>query len=351
MKSLTNKSLTQYIVTTLVILLVSLPVFYFLTKFFYAEEIVDVIHAMQHGNKIPPLDLEQDIVIGIMLQFLLIFIVLSVSLLITLRLINKRIWQPFDDLLAKIRKFNLEQKTIPEFIPSDIKEFDELEKAVTKLIERNEKSYAVQKEFTENASHELQTPLAVMQSKLDLLLQENPNERQMQLVSELYDANLRMSKLSKNLLLLAKIDNAQFSQKTRLDLVEFYKNLLPQYHSLNPDKIITFNYEIQKFEIEANESLLTTLINNLVVNAIRHSPAEGNSVEIKISGAALTVSNAAVGGKLDESRLFGRFNSSPGENKSGNGLGLAIAKAVCDFHNWKLKYKFAENRHYFTVFF
>ena len=95
MKSLLNKSLFQFLVCAAIIFLLTAPLFYLLTRHFYAEEIIDIIESVQQGDSIPPLDLEEDIMIGMMIQFLLIFVVLSISLLITMRFITRRLWHPF----------------------------------------------------------------------------------------------------------------------------------------------------------------------------------------------------------------------------------------------------------------
>ena len=135
MKSLLNKSLSQFMICTGLMLLLTAPLFYLLTKCFYAEDLIDIIEAVQQGNSIPPLDLERDIIIGMMIQFLLIFIILSISLLITMRFITRRLWQPFDDTLQKTEQFNLAQSEIPEFRETQIKEFARLNASLKRLME------------------------------------------------------------------------------------------------------------------------------------------------------------------------------------------------------------------------
>lgn len=115
MKSLLNKSLSQFLFCTVIVFLLSVPVFYLLTKHYYAEDIVDIIEAVEQGNAIPPLDLEEDIMIGMTMQFVLIFAMLCFSLLITLRFITRRLWLPFNDTLRKTEQFNLAQGDIPQF--------------------------------------------------------------------------------------------------------------------------------------------------------------------------------------------------------------------------------------------
>lgn len=347
MKSLLNKSLSQFIGFTVIILLLTLPLFYLLTKRYYAEELMDVIQSVHQGDGIPPLDLEKDIMVGMVIQFLLIFAVLSVSLLVTLRFVTRRLWHSFNDTLKKIEQFNLEQNDVPTFLPTRIKEFARLNDSVTQLIRKNKQSYLSQKEFTENASHELQTPIAIVQSKLDLLLQENMNERQAQIVADLYQVNLRMSRLNKNLLLLARIENSQYNQIEEIDLIAFINNLIPLYRDLQKEQTVQLHTNLPHTSIKANSVLLESMLNNLVVNAIRHSTKE-NSISIAVDEHRLSVSNKADGGPLDTQHLFQRFHFS-GDKSRGNGLGLAIVKAICDYHGWTVSYSFENNNHIFEI--
>lgn len=348
MKSLLNKSLTQFIVCTVAILILTLPLFYLLTKSYYAEELKDVIATVGEGKHIPPLDLEEDILVGLMIQFGLIFVILSASFVITMRFITRRLWRPFDSTLKKIEQFNLGKSDIPNFETTDIEEFHRLNESVGILMEKDKRTYQSQKEFTENASHELQTPLAVLQGKLDLLLQEELNESQSGIVEELYGTVQRMSRINKDLLLLARIENSQYAERQPVRLDEMIERLIPQYEGLCENRNIHFT-KAASSPIIANATLLESLLNNLVVNAIRHS-TRGNAIEITLSEHSLTVSNESDGTALDESRIFERFKSTAEEGK-GNGLGLSIVKAICDFHGWKIKYKLRNGWHCFDVAF
>lgn len=350
MKSLLNKTLLQFVVITVIILFLATPIFYILTKYFYAEDIIDLMEAMEHGEKVPPLDLEKDILQGIMIQFFLIFAVLSFSMIITLRFITRRLWHPFDDTLKKMELFNIEQNSEPKFIPTDIKEFSRLNSSLSVLIKRIRRSYRTQKEFTENASHELQTPLAIAQSKLDLLLQEDLNETQSEIIADLYKVYKRMSKLNKNLLLLARIDNAQYSEKSTIDICQFIDNHIPLFESIQGlESSITFNRPKESVMVKANEVLFESMINNLVVNAIKNSSKEHN-ITILVNKNNVTIINIAESSPVNSQLIFKRFQFTE-EQKRGNGLGLAIVKAICDFHGWKIKYEFIESRHNFKISF
>ena len=228
-----HKMLTQFVACIAVLLLLATPLFYLLTKHYYAEDMMDIIEAVRLGQPIPALDLEEDIVHGVMIQFGIIVLVLAVAIVLTVRFISRRLWKPFDETLLLLEGFRLEDGRLPALPGSDVKEFARLNRTLTALMAGSLASYRAQKEFTENASHELQTPLAVFQSKLDLLLQQpGLTGSQAEIIQGLYDNVTRLARLNRNLLLLAKIDNRQYRQTEEIDLVAFLGELAPFLQSV-----------------------------------------------------------------------------------------------------------------------
>ena len=349
-RSLMYKSLAQFIICVVILLLLATPLFYGLTKSFYAEDMIDIIEAVQVGKPIPILDLEEDILHGIMIQFALITIVLGTAIVLMLRFISGRLWQPFDKTLEAIEHFKLENGTYPALPKSNVKEFNRLNKTLERLMTDSIHSYRLQKEFTENASHELQTPLAVFQSKLDLLLQQPEiTERQATIIQDLYQMNSRLSRLNRNLLLLAKMENNQFSRTESVDVITVIKDLQPYLESLSGGLILKQNFSTASLPIKANRSLLESMVNNLVVNAVRHNKTSGE-ITVSLSDNRLMVSNTSDDAALDADQIFNRFYR-PSEKTTGNGLGLSIVKAVCDYHGWKILYAYADGKHQFVVIF
>lgn len=349
-KSLMYKSMSLFLICAAAVFLITAPLFYFLTKHFYAEDMIDIIESVKSGHGIPPLDLERDIMEGLMLQYLLTCVVIAFSLFITLRFVTRRLWQPFDDTLRKTESFRLAQSDVPTFANTDIREFASLNSSIERLMRKDKETFRIQKEFTENASHELQTPLAVIRGKLDLLMQENLSKRQMLLLADINRQTIRIGNLNRNLLLLAKIDNAQYLTTEEIDLENVVSAIIPMCEVFGRDVFIRFNDNAahHKFMIRANETLLESMLKNLIVNAIRNTAA-GGEITIVTQDGLLTVSNPSADGvPLDRDKLFMRFNTT-GTHGSGNGLGLAIVKAICDFHGWKVEYVFEKNMHKFKV--
>lgn len=343
MKTLLHKTSDRIIVCITAVFLLTAPLFYLITRYFYAEDMIDIIESVESGEGLPPtFDLEQDIIAGVMIQYLLIFVVIAFSLLIAIRFTLRNLWHPFEDTLKTMEQFKVSDTTLPVLENGDITEFSRLNHALTRLMQRNSETYRQQKEFTENASHELQTPLAVMRSRLDLLLQGNLDKETFDSINELYNANRRMERLNRDLLLLAKIGNDQFAVNTKVDMVSIIRDIAESLTTLGYKVNTTFSDG--QCEITANRTLFESLVNNLVVNALRNS----GQVDISLAEGNLMVSNPSDNGQpLDSSRLFRRFTSTPGSK--GNGLGLAIAKAVCDVHRWEIKYDFVSGNHIFIV--
>lgn len=299
-------------------------------------------------SRIPMIE-DKDLLWNLFVQYGLIFIILLVSLTIVQRIISQKSWNPFYHTLETIENYNLEQGFIPEFGETDILEFHRLNEILTVLISNNLRIYKHQKEFIENASHELQTPIAVFQSQLDVLLQEpDLTESQVTIIQSLYSVSSRLSRLNKNLLLLAKIDNAQFKEVQSLDFIRVFHNLLPPLKGIAENNGITFTVDIEAdLIVEANKTLLESLINNLIVNAIRHN-LENGFIRIVIADNLFAVSNTGEELPLDATKIFRRF-SRVSEEKKGNGLGLSIVSQICKFHGWEIGYVYREKQHWFEV--
>ena len=340
--------LTQFVVCIAVLLALATPLFYFLTKHYYAEDMIDIIEAVKQGNPIPAIDLEQDIMQGVMLQFGLIVGILAVAIVLTLCFISRRLWQPFDQTLQQIEGFRLEDGKLPALPDTDVNEFVRFNSSLETLMRNSLASYRTQKEFTENASHELQTPLAVFQSKLDLLLQQpDLTQRQAELIQGLYEDTNRLSRLSRNLLLLAKIDNRQYEQMEEINLTHFLDELTPFLQSIAGDISLGEKFTNSTLTVRANRTLLESLVNNLVVNAVRHNRPKGE-IYLSLQGRELTIANTSDEPTLDERLIFSRFYR-PSEKVKGNGLGLAIVRAICEYHGWTVQYRYKEGMHRFTV--
>lgn len=281
---------------------------------------------------------------------LLFFLILVIGFWILNRRLSKKLWQPFKDTLQKLKSFQLNSQKQIEFQETNTIEFAELNQTLDKLLRQSIATYSSQKEFTENASHELQTPLAVLKNKLDILMQSDDlTERQYHIAEEMNKALIRSSRINKNLLLLAKIENSQFGNS---ELIRFDDLVLQSMEGLEEHfkgKNIHISSHIQPdVEVTGDSGLTEVLVNNLIINAIRHTNP-GGAIRVELEKSGFKVGNSG-SQALNYDLLFMRFSRMSAEN-SGSGLGLSIVQEICKLHKWNVIYSFKNGEHIFDVTF
>ncbi|HYQ57264.1 MAG TPA: HAMP domain-containing sensor histidine kinase, partial [Draconibacterium sp.] len=205
-------------------------------------------------------------------------------------------------------------------------------------------------EYTENASHELQTPIAVIISKMELLLQSDcMQEKELKTISDAYEASTRLSRLTNTLLLLSKIGNRQFLEVKKIDLTQTIDTQLSFLEDVITGKKISVESPDKAYFVEMNPYLADILISNLLKNAIRHNHKSG-SISITASEKQLTIANSGdkIEGNADD--IFKRFYKSSSSDSS-VGLGLAIVQKICEVSGFKAVYSYKENLHNFSIIF
>jgi len=347
MVKLLSHSLKRTIIYAGLVLACSIPVYYLGISMLWKYEMKehDVILTPAAGRE------DSFLIIGAVTILTISFFALLLGGLILLnRRISRQMWQPFYRSLDKIRNFDLNQRGHISFEKTGITEFTELNQSLQKLIDANISVYNQQKEFADNASHELQTPLAIVQSKLELLSQNSSlTDEQYHIIEDALAALARAGRINKNLLLLTKIENSQFMEKEKIDLSVLLRQCASLFAPFSEEKRLEWKIDIYPgVEIEGNKTLVEILLNNLMTNAIRHSPQNGK-VNLHLSPDQLVVSNEG-SNSLRTDQLFKRF-ASASTGSAGTGLGLALVKQICNRYNWKITYMFENNYHVFTVHF
>jgi len=293
----------------------------------------------------------EDVVQLILIITLTIVFLLLVILFIINRFMLSKLWKPFNSTLEKVKQFNVSGKDDIHFEPSDINEFTELNDAVNVMTKKAIRDYNEIKSFTENASHEIQTPLAIIRSKLELLSQsENLKEEQMNAIQSISETTSRLSKLNQSLILLTKIDNRQFKETEEVNMSVLLQRHLNNYEELlNAKGIVTTKNIAEPVFVTMNETLAETLIVNLLTNAIKHN-VENGSININLGKNAFSVTNT--GKALNENPViyFERFKKESASNDS-MGLGLSIVKKICDTYNFRVSYAHKNMMHIITVIF
>ena len=310
------------------------------------------INASGKGYKVLVIKSEEeseDLIKFILKVTLLLVVVLFVTLFLINRFILSKLWKPFHTTLQQINQFNLSDKNKVQLEKSNIDEFTELNTAVSVMINRVSQDYNEIKSFTENASHEIQTPLAIIKSKLELLSQsENLKEEQMNTVQSIYEAVNRLSKLNQSLILLTKIDNRQFSEMKKVNLGNLINNNISYYEELIASRLITITKNIEEnVTVVMNETLAEILISNLITNAIRHNVDKG-SIEIRLNNEQLSISNTGVPLDCDPLEMFERFKKDKVSSES-LGLGLSIVKKICERYHFSINYNYSNLLHTITI--
>lgn len=416
-KKLLNKTTNSFLIYSVIILLISAPVFYFISQWLYIYETDEVllfhkgafvkeshedfteadIAAWNKYNRdveiLPDMGITKDSIVGKMLfdsiakqkepfrliyapvtingkkytyiektnlvemegmvlsiavMFLFIIIILLIGIIWISKASAAKIWKPFYNTLNQIHNFEIDKNNPPHFMPTNIDEFDRLNKSLERLIEKNTAIYKSQREFVENAAHELQTPLALFQTKIDTLSQSNLTKEQSQLLGSLNNDVSRLNRLNKNLLLLSKIDNDSYFEKQPVVLNDYIEKHLDFFTEQAKSKGLEVETRFSTTTlINSNPVLSEVLINNLFLNAIRHN-IKGGKIFITTIPGGIIFSNTGHESPLNNDKLFNRFSKSD-PSAQGNGLGLAIVKKITELNNWDIEYSFNESLHTFTV--
>ena len=277
-----------------------------------------------------------------------LYVALLVIVLTITMIIFRRGLQPLYDLLHWLDAYRPGGR--PERVPNntDVEEFRRLNVALQQAVDRSEELFERQSQFIGNASHELQTPLAIIGNRVEWLLDSTTiTEEEAGELFKIKKTLSRAVRLNKTLLLLTKIDNGQFPESVEVDLVQMIQESAESYGDVYAEREVSVTHSLPaEFKVEMNESLAATLVTNLIKNAFVHS-SNGSEVHISIAGRTLTISNAGEE-PLDKEHIFERFYQAARKEGS-TGLGLALVAAVCRYYNLRLEYFFADGKHHFEV--
>ncbi|MGB5361917.1 MAG: HAMP domain-containing sensor histidine kinase [Aureibaculum sp.] len=293
----------------------------------------------------------QDLIWVISFATFVIILLLLTGLWIMNTLTSKQLWKPFYTNLERLKNFSIQDQNPIKLEETNIDEFQELNISIKNLTHKLQSDFNSLKEFSENASHEMQTPLAIMQSKIELLLQSAKlTKEQSELLKSIYQAGQRLSKLNKTLLLLAKVENQQYSTKEEISFKTLIERQLENYEDFILNKNLKVVKNLSDATFKTNTILAETLISNLLSNSIRHNVPNG-SITIDYSVDKLVFTNSGKSlEQEDPENLFNRFKKES-TSKESLGLGLAIVKQVCDVNNWQIDYSQEKNLHKITVVF
>lgn len=291
----------------------------------------------------------QQLLEAVVMTVTFIVALLLISLLLLNSWLSRRLWRPFYKTLRALDAYQVEKHEVLTFPKQHTVEFEQLNQSVTQFTDRLAATYQNLKEFTENASHEIQTPLAVILSKIEGLFQdESLKESQLVALSEISEAANRLAKLNQALLLLTKIENRQFLAGTEpISLVPIINRKLRDLEDLIEQRGITVKTTIEPTGPVMHPALAEVLVNNLLTNAIRYN-VNGGTIDITLNAGRLVVRNTGAPIHIDPELMFERFRKE-GTHSASLGLGLALAKTICQVNGQALTYETDGPWHILTV--
>lgn len=273
-----------------------------------------------------------------------IFLIMLVVTGLVSILISRKVLLPFNRTLKAMQEFRLQQKKPLRLMSTKTTEFKRLNDFLSQMTDKALKDYQTLKEFTENASHEMQTPLAIIMGKLELLLESEIDDEQAKLIVSAHDAVEKLSKVGQSLTLITKLDNREFESQETIDFSKVLNDSLYAFQELIEMKSLSLEKDIaDNVKVKIHPLLSNILLNNLIGNAIRHNIKDG-IIRVKLTPTLLEISNSGDPLTFPAEKMFNRFIKNNQSNES-VGLGLAIVKQICEQSNIDIRYDYQDNMH------
>ena len=282
----------------------------------------------------------------------IIFLLLLSAIVLINRKASRRLWAPFYETMSAMGKYDIrENETLTLAAATGIGEFDRLNQTLGKVIDHVNRAYKSQKQFTENAAHELQTPLAIIRSKAELLIEDPAlTEDTALLLSDIIEANERLSEMNKNLLLLTRIDTRQYPELQAIQFSDMISRIVGYYQENGEESVRDFRVSIQAgLMLFANAALIEIMIDNLLRNAMVHN-VPGGYIEVSLTDGQLDIENTGPVLEGDTDRLFERFQKGKDGSRS-TGLGLALVRQICQLYHYDIQYRHKQGIHSLRIVF
>lgn len=284
---------------------------------------------------------KEDMAEAIFWSIVILYVCLLCCILLVSHFVFKSSFRPLYTLVNWLKAYRLGKQSAPLVNETKVDEFKILNTAIRDTMQQSTEMYNQQKHFVKNASHELQTPLAICMNKLELL-SENPDctEEQLSEIAGINHTLRGIIKMNKSLLLLSRIDNKQFPDTSEININQLAGQFLPDFKEMYEHKNISVSYtETATLIYVMNESLASTLISNLLKNAFIHNKKNGGAIDITITGRTFAIANSSDSPALNETLLFNRFEKQT-HRKESTGLGLAIVKSIASIYGIEIKYEY-----------
>lgn len=288
--------------------------------------------------------IENHFLISIIMVVAWIMVFLIILTIIVSVLVSKKILNPFYHAIEEIKKFRLTDNSSMNLMKTKTEEFKSLNTFLLKMSESSKKDYNLLEELSENTSHELQTPLASIKGKIELLMDSELSEKQLSTLSSMNDELDRLSSINQSLILLAKLEHFEKNDSQRINFSEQLHERLQYFEDLFEIQNLTLTKDIQE-EVYLNfdENLATIVINNLINNAKRHNVKNGK-ISVTLTESTLQITNTGNPPTIPTEELFKRFKRG-NPNQNSIGIGLALVKKILEIYNADITYHFENNQH------
>ncbi|ACU60068.1 sensor histidine kinase [Chitinophaga pinensis] len=296
----------------------------------------------------------KEILKGLFSSFIWIFAILLTLTVLSARFVSRLILAPFHQAMKKVRSFNLKDRRPLQLPAANAAELKTLNCFLNGMADKALDDYRSLKEFTENASHELQTPLAVLRNKLELLtesyLQGKEPDTIVPLIGDMQNAIDKLSRINSSLTLLARLENNEFDTRQSISISQLITDALQSFSELMDMKSITQETMITTgVKVQLHPALTDILLGNLLSNAIRHN-VQGGQIRVTLNRSRLVIANTGNPPEVPTNQLFRRFKKGSRNNDS-IGIGLAIVKQICDVNHFNIQYDYAEGWHIMQIIF
>lgn len=295
-----------------------------------------------------------EILQGLLSSFIWIFAILLTLTVLSARFVSRLILAPFHQTMKKVRSFNIKDKRSLQLPKANAAELNTLNCFLSRMTDKALDDYRSLKEFTENASHELQTPLAVLRNKLELLtesyLQGKEPDSIVPLIGDMQNEIDKLSRINSSLTLLAKLENNEFGTRQPILMSQIVTDALQSFSELMDMKSIALDTHISTgVQVQLHPALTDILLGNLLSNAIRHN-VQGGQISVKLNRSKLVISNTGKPPEVPTEQLFRRFKKGS-RNSDSIGIGLAIVKQICDVNHFNIQYDYTEGWHIMQIIF
>lgn len=269
--------------------------------------------------------------------FLFLIVIISLTFLFDLSFIQYLL-RPFDRIVKKLKLTNHPSSFDYSSVKTNTSDFEYLDTTIHTLMRKIEKAFNDERDYISNVSHELLTPVSIIQSKLDNILHEGElPEKDMIKIFESKKTLRRLTNLVRTLLMMSRIENEEYILTEEVNINNTIKNVIEEIEDRILAKELELKIDLQAkdFIINGNDNLLFTLFYNFINNAIRYT--EKGYIEIisykKDNKFTVEIRDTGIGIQKEKiPDIFSRFKNS-NETRDSYGLGLALSKKICDYHN------------------